>query len=91
MIILTFLKPLEPATVHIHLFNPLQISISLSDIILGCISTDAEVSSADESSLSHDMLFGTHDKETDMYAFDSFELQKIDELVLDPLERRSVC
>ncbi|KAI8580324.1 hypothetical protein K450DRAFT_237985 [Umbelopsis ramanniana AG] len=81
----------EPATVHIHLFNPLQISISFSDIMLGCMSTDAEVSSAeDESSFSHDMIFGAHDKETDMYAFESFELQKIDELVLEPLERRTI-
>jgi hypothetical protein len=56
------------------------------------MSTDAEVSSVeDESSFSHDMIFGAHDKETDMYAFDSFELQKIDELVIEPLERRTVC
>lgn len=83
--------PVEPATVHIHLWNPLKISISLSEVMLGCKFSDSELpSDMEDSEYSQDMVYGTHDKESGMYAFESFELEKLEELVLEPQERRSV-
>lgn len=81
----------EPATVYTRLFNPLQIAISLSDIILGCQYSDSESpSELTDIPLSGEMIYGQHDKSTGMYVFENFELERLDELVLEPQEVREV-
>ncbi|GAB5587594.1 hypothetical protein Unana1_02494 [Umbelopsis nana] len=81
----------EPATVHIRLFNPLQISITLTDLILGCKFTDTELPpDLDDTSDSEDMIYGYHDQGTDMYTLESFDLEKQDEIVLEPQEVRPI-
>lgn len=82
----------EPAIVHVELYNPLQVAISLSNIILGCgyrSSTEAisESTTADAYQVMPDC--SKQNKESaDMFDFDEFELQKIDEITLDPLEKK---
>jgi hypothetical protein len=34
------------------------------------------------------MIYGQHDKTTGMYAFENFELERLDELLLEPQEVR---
>ncbi|KAF7724948.1 Trafficking protein particle complex 8 [Apophysomyces ossiformis] len=81
----------ESAIVHITLYNPLQIAITLNDLILGCEyresskpKKDGTVTSIDDS-----MISGTHIQD-DMYDFGEFELQKTKEIILEPLKKRTI-
>lgn len=85
---------IEPAVVSLELYNPLQIPISFNDIILGCEyresmkpfkgSRDAEVEAYET------MIEGTPIEDTSMIDFGHFELEKLAELTLEPLEKRVV-
>ncbi|CAO3630125.1 unnamed protein product [Cunninghamella blakesleeana] len=85
----------EPSIVQIEIYNPLQIAVSLSEIILGCRyrnSTKASNESVDsESYLDENMIEGTPvEGSDDMFAFDEFNLQKISQLSLEPSEKRVI-
>ncbi|KAI8994486.1 ER-golgi trafficking TRAPP I complex 85 kDa subunit-domain-containing protein [Pilobolus umbonatus] len=80
----------EPAIVHLELFNPLQISISLSQVILGCKyseSIDSRNTDVDSDEL---MPEGTQVEDSDMYMFDHYELQKYEDITLEAMEKRMV-
>lgn len=85
----------EPSIVHIELYNPLQIAVSLSEIILGCKHRNSTMANKDpinaDAYSDENMIEGTPIEESDnMFAFDEFNLQKIPQLSLDPLEKRVV-
>lgn len=85
----------EPAIVHVELYNPLQVAITLSDLILGCqyqASTEVQPPTED---INEDMpnckpSTTTNNETPDMFDFNDFELQKIGEITLDPLEKKIV-
>ena len=83
----------EPAIVHVELYNPLQVAISLSHIILGCqyrTSTDA---ATEDTTADPYQVMPTCQKKADspdMFEFEHFELQKMLEVTLDPQEKRMV-
>ncbi|KAI7902118.1 ER-golgi trafficking TRAPP I complex 85 kDa subunit-domain-containing protein [Cokeromyces recurvatus] len=82
----------EPAIVHIDLFNPLQISISLSHVMLGCqyqTSIDAQESKMDTSEEMPECK-QKQDSNSDIFNFDYFSLQKLDEITLEPLEKKTI-
>ncbi|KAI9271539.1 ER-golgi trafficking TRAPP I complex 85 kDa subunit-domain-containing protein [Phascolomyces articulosus] len=85
----------EPTVVHIEVSNPLQIAIQLNNIILGCEyresmkpfkeKRDAEAEAYDT------MVHGTlTEGSDDMYSFDQYELQQLNEITLDPKEKRLI-
>ncbi|KAI9015852.1 ER-golgi trafficking TRAPP I complex 85 kDa subunit-domain-containing protein [Phycomyces nitens] len=82
----------EPFLVHISLFNPLQVAITLSQLILGCKHRESLQHNTDASTESDNepMIYGTQIEGTDMYAFDDFELEKVTEIYLEPLEKRMI-
>jgi hypothetical protein len=81
----------EPSTVHIELYNPLQVAISLSNIVLGCDHrTSIETSEhTGQSDMDENMPEGTP-VGSDGLDFDAFQLQKIEEMTLEPLEKRTI-
>lgn len=71
---------------HIELFNPLQVAISLGQLMLGCqYQASTEVADAYQV-----MPEGTQQGDSDMFAFEDFDLQKINEITLEPLEKKMV-
>ncbi|KAI7886863.1 ER-golgi trafficking TRAPP I complex 85 kDa subunit-domain-containing protein [Mucor mucedo] len=84
----------EPALVHIELYNPLQVPITLSDIILGCQyrKSTTETPDNDEPVDAYQVMPVCKPKQDtpDMFDFDEFELQKIDQVTLEPLEKRMI-
>ncbi|KAI9253330.1 ER-golgi trafficking TRAPP I complex 85 kDa subunit-domain-containing protein [Helicostylum pulchrum] len=82
----------EPAIVHVELHNPLQVSISLSDVILGCQyrkSTEVvENQEVDAYQVMPDCKQSS--QASDMFDFEEFELQKISEITLEPMEKRTI-
>ncbi|KAI8096946.1 ER-golgi trafficking TRAPP I complex 85 kDa subunit-domain-containing protein [Halteromyces radiatus] len=85
----------EPSTVRVELYNPLQVAVTLSEVILGC--QYRESIQANKESLNSDlfadqgMIDGTLMPDTtDTFDFGDFELQKLAQVSLDPLERRVV-
>lgn len=91
LIIFSFIY-LEPAIVHVDLYNPLQVAISLSDIILGCQyrkSTEVQDTTVDEDQVMPECK-QSNSESSDMFDFNEFELQKISELTLEPMEKRTV-
>lgn len=65
-------------------------SISLGRLILGCQyqkSTEVQEVTADAYEV---MPEGKQQGESDMYEFENFELQKINEITLEPLEKKMV-
>lgn len=85
---------LEPSIVHVELRNPLLIPMHLSDMILHCQHRDSMLRSEEketETSANTSMIEGRLVEGTeDMFDFDTFELQKIASLTLDPLETSTV-
>lgn len=84
----------EPSIVHVELYNPLQIAITLSDLILGCqYQSETEVQPPTDDT-NEDMpdckRLATNTESQDMFDFNDFELQKISEVTLDPLEKKIV-
>ncbi|KAG0191141.1 Trafficking protein particle complex 8 [Apophysomyces sp. BC1034] len=81
----------ESAIVHIALHNPLQVAITLNELILGCEYRESLQPRKD--ALTADtyepMIFGEHTQD-DMYDFGEFELQKTQEIILEPLEKRTI-
>ncbi|KAI8641827.1 ER-golgi trafficking TRAPP I complex 85 kDa subunit-domain-containing protein [Parasitella parasitica] len=80
----------EPAIVHIELFNPLQVPISLSQLILGCQyqkSTEVQEVTVDAYEV---MPEGKQQGDSDMYEFENFELQKISDIPLEPMEKKTI-
>ncbi|KAL7316394.1 hypothetical protein PS15m_005491 [Mucor circinelloides] len=80
----------EPAIVHIELFNPLQVAISLGQLILGCQyqeSTEVQEVTADAYQV---MPEGKQQGDSDMFEFENFDLQKINEITLEPLEKKMI-
>ena len=81
---------IEPAIVHIELFNPLQVPISLGQLILGCQyqeSTEVQEVTVDAYQV---MPEGKQQGDSDMFEFENFDLQKINEITLEPLEKKMV-
>ncbi|ORZ00797.1 ER-golgi trafficking TRAPP I complex 85 kDa subunit-domain-containing protein [Syncephalastrum racemosum] len=85
----------EPATVHIDLYNPLQVPLQLEDIILGCEHRDSMKPSKDkrdaEAEAYESMITGTPIEDSNnMWSFDHFELEKLNEYTLEPLEHKTI-
>ncbi|KAI7861325.1 ER-golgi trafficking TRAPP I complex 85 kDa subunit-domain-containing protein, partial [Spinellus fusiger] len=83
----------EPSVIHIPLFNSLQVSIKLSEMILGCEYRDSllpSVQVATEADAYDPMIEGVAVEGTSMFVFDEFELEKISEIQLEPLEKRTI-
>lgn len=82
----------EPAIVHVELHNPLQVPISLSDVILGCqYRKSTEAVENQQIDAYQVMPECTQSSEaSDMFVFEEFELQKISEITLEPMEKRTV-
>ncbi|KAI9480322.1 MAG: ER-golgi trafficking TRAPP I complex 85 kDa subunit-domain-containing protein [Benjaminiella poitrasii] len=82
----------EPAIVHIELYNPLQVSILLSDIMLGCqYRTSTEVEKPTTADASEEMPeCKQKELNSDMYDFENFSLQKLDKIKLEPLEKMMI-
>ncbi|KAI9315655.1 ER-golgi trafficking TRAPP I complex 85 kDa subunit-domain-containing protein [Dichotomocladium elegans] len=85
----------EPAIVHIELRNPLQVPIDLNDIVLGCEHRESmkpykeardPKTEAYETMIEGTLVEGTND----MFKFEDFELQKIANITLEPLEKRQI-
>lgn len=85
---------IEPAIVHIELHNPLQVSIELNDIVLGCVHRESmkpTKESRDAKAEAYEaMIEGTPVPDSnEMFDFGGdFHLQKITNLTLEPLEKR---
>ncbi|CAO3654024.1 unnamed protein product [Mucor hiemalis] len=83
----------EPAIVHVELYNPLQVAINLSNIMLGCQhrkSTEAQDTEVEVDAYQVMPVCKQSAEGTDMFDFDDYELQKIDEITLDPLEKKMI-
>lgn len=78
---------------HVELYNPLQVAITLSDVILGCQyrkSTEAATEAEQVDAYQVMPECQPNAESSDMFVFDEFELQKIAEVTLDPLEKKMV-
>ncbi|ORZ15022.1 ER-golgi trafficking TRAPP I complex 85 kDa subunit-domain-containing protein [Absidia repens] len=85
----------EPTTVRLELCNPLQVAVTLSEIILGCqyrTSIQANQESFDTDQFADEgMIEGTPILDSSgMFDFGDFALQKISQVTLDPLEHHFV-
>ncbi|KAI8381466.1 ER-golgi trafficking TRAPP I complex 85 kDa subunit-domain-containing protein [Radiomyces spectabilis] len=85
----------EPAMAHITLYNPLQISIQLSHLVLGCkhrasTQRDTKEEADGTADLDETMPQGTPVTGTDMLSYGDFELQAIPDITLEPLEQRTL-
>ncbi|KAI9496625.1 ER-golgi trafficking TRAPP I complex 85 kDa subunit-domain-containing protein [Zychaea mexicana] len=83
----------EPTIVHIEVSNPLQIAIQLNNIVLGCEHRESIKpfnEKRDPEAEAYDtMVHGTSiDNSNDMYSFGPYELQQINEITLEPMEKR---
>ncbi|KAI9276284.1 ER-golgi trafficking TRAPP I complex 85 kDa subunit-domain-containing protein [Sporodiniella umbellata] len=80
----------ESATINIELYNPLQISISLSDLMLGCQYKNSSEPQKSDESIEETMPEGKQLDDSDLYEFEHFKLQKMKAIVLEPLEKKTV-
>lgn len=84
---------LEPAIVHIELSNPLQVAITISNIILGCSYSDPTPTNGknEEVDAYQVMPDCTNQKpNSNLFSFENFDLEKISEITLEPLETKTV-
>lgn len=92
--ILNLFVCIEPAIVHVEMYNPLQVAIKLNHVILGCQHRESMKPSKEQRNLEAEayepMVEGKRVEGSDMHDFGEFETQMIDELTLEPLERRTV-
>ncbi|CAO3682429.1 unnamed protein product [Rhizopus microsporus] len=80
----------ESAIIHVELYNPLQIAITLNSIMLGC-QYKASSKSQDSETVEHEeMLEGKQIEGSDLFEFEHFKLQKISSITLDPLEKKTI-
>ncbi|CAO3683651.1 unnamed protein product [Rhizopus stolonifer] len=80
----------ESAIIHIELYNPLQISISLSDLMLGCQYKESSKPQDQTADTDEVMPEGKALGGSDLYEFEHFKLQKLDVVSLDPLEKKTI-
>ncbi|KAI8335602.1 ER-golgi trafficking TRAPP I complex 85 kDa subunit-domain-containing protein [Blakeslea trispora] len=82
----------EPAIVQIDLYNPLKVPISLSHLILGCQHYDQTIKDADKrETVDHDQpMPDCKPLENNLFDFEHYELEKIQEITLDPLEKKMI-
>ncbi|KAI8149716.1 ER-golgi trafficking TRAPP I complex 85 kDa subunit-domain-containing protein [Fennellomyces sp. T-0311] len=83
----------EPTIVHIEVINPLQIAIQLNNLVLGCEHRESmkpfREKRSREAEAYDTMVHGTFvEGSDDMFAFGPYELQKISEITLEPMEKR---
>ncbi|KAI8076416.1 ER-golgi trafficking TRAPP I complex 85 kDa subunit-domain-containing protein [Gilbertella persicaria] len=79
----------EPATVHVELYNPLQVPISLSHLLLGCeYYTNANEKTATVDA--YQVMPDCKPLENGMFGFEHYKLEKINEITLEPLEKKTI-
>ncbi|OBZ86491.1 Trafficking protein particle complex subunit 8, partial [Choanephora cucurbitarum] len=82
----------EPAIVHIDLYNPLQVPISLSRLILGCkhYGPDVKDSEKTEAADAYEPMPDCKPLDNNMFDFEQYELEKLKEITLEPLEKKTI-
>ncbi|KAI8984692.1 ER-golgi trafficking TRAPP I complex 85 kDa subunit-domain-containing protein [Mycotypha africana] len=86
----------EPTIVHIQLYNPLLVALQLSDLILGCQYKKPDATNNEngdrEEKIDHTIMPEGKPKENDadMLEYENYDLQTIQSLTLEPLEKATI-
>ncbi|ORX43881.1 hypothetical protein DM01DRAFT_1295694 [Hesseltinella vesiculosa] len=80
----------EPCTVHIECYNPLQVAVTLSKLVLGCQYRESTKWQELEGPAEETMVTGDLDG-NDMIDLGDYKVQWLAQVHLDPLERRTIA
>ncbi|KAG1145052.1 hypothetical protein G6F37_002893 [Rhizopus arrhizus] len=80
----------ESAIIHIELCNPLQIAISLSNLMLGCQYKESSKPQDYVADTDEEMPEGKQIGGTDLLEFEHYKLQRLSGVTLDPLEKKTI-
>ncbi|RUP46788.1 ER-golgi trafficking TRAPP I complex 85 kDa subunit-domain-containing protein [Jimgerdemannia flammicorona] len=91
---------IEPVLVHIDVHNPMQVPITLNEVMLGChhrISTEPEEQELPENDREIRMPLGTRleavlrdIQDTLFLSFGALDLEKVGEIILEPLQQKTI-